>query len=115
MELPYTKRAKHFFVESIVNLKEQSGAQRWNEICEDTTQLFFHLWRKQNFEKTYKHEEIWNLFFEPQQSIHLMSELCQTLETHSILFSCLQALLDPPTFWWQAQFRYKEITPLSNR
>ena len=105
METLYTKRTAHFFVESIDLLKQESGGQRWNEICEDTAQLFAHLCKKQGIETKLAHVDIWQMFFEPAYSHELIELLCENQFIHPVFFTCIHALLDPPTSWWQAQFR----------
>jgi hypothetical protein len=105
MDTLYTKRTVSFFVESIQFLKRNSGGQRWNEICEDTSALFFHLCKKQHISISYTSFQIWELFFEPLQSHEILEELCKSLDLQTVLFICLHALLDPPAFWWQTQFR----------
>ena len=105
MDPLYTKRIIDFFVKSITQLKEESGGQRWNAICEDTAQLFLHLCRARKETIPYTQFQIWQLFFEPQDSQDMLQVLCQTFSLQTILFTCLHALLDPSPVWWQDQFK----------
>jgi hypothetical protein len=104
MDPLYTKRIIDFFVKSISQLKEDSGGQRWNAICEDTAQLFLHLCRARKETVPYTQFQMWQLFFEPQESQNMLEVLCQTYSLQTILFTCLHALLDPSPVWWQTQF-----------
>ncbi len=104
MDSLFTKRCVDFFVTSITKLKEDSGGQRWNAICEDAALLFLHLCKKQNESIPYTQFQIWQLFFEPQGSRDMLEVLCQTYSIQTILFICLHALLDPSPVWWQDQF-----------
>lgn len=105
MDPLYTKRLLNFFVKSIVQLKGESGGQRWNAICEDTAQLFVHVCERKNQRIPYTQFQLWQMFFEPDNSHDMIEILCEEIEVQSIFFLCLQALLDPPSSWWKLQFQ----------
>jgi hypothetical protein len=104
----YQQRAFHFFLQSIHNLKKESGGQRWNAICEDSANLFEQTFPKDLGPLFLTHEEIWELLFEPPDSpsnpLYMKFEiLCSKDKFLDFFFKILHSLLDPPSSWWQAQ------------
>ena len=107
---PYNARSLHFFFKSIHSLKKESGGQRWNEICEDAASLFEHLYVKQVGPLHLDHQQIWELLFEPPQAmndpLYMRFEiLCSNDKFIDFFMIILQALLDPPSSWWQDRSR----------
>lgn len=106
----YQQRCVHFFLQSIQALKKESGGQRWNEICEDAATLFEHLYVKEFGPLHMGHQQIWELLFEPPQStndpLYMRFEiLCSNPKFVDFFMKILQALLDPPSSWWQSYFK----------
>ena len=105
----YNQRALRFFLQSITTLKKESGAQRWNEICEDAATLFETTYPSALGSNPLSHEQIWELLFEPpenyQNPLYMRFELlCSNNGFIDFFFKILQCLLDPPAQWWQSQF-----------
>jgi hypothetical protein len=101
----YNQRTMRFFLQSITTLKKESGSQRWNAICEDAATLFERTYPKELGPLFLSHEEIWELLFEPPQTIqnplYMKFEiLCSKNIFLDFFFRILQSLLDPPTQWW---------------
>ena len=106
----YNQRAVRFFLQSIETLKKESGEQRWNTICDDVATLFEHLYTKEFGPLHMSHKQVWELFFEPPESnndpLYMRFEiLCSNDKFIDFFMKFLQALLDPPTSWWQASFQ----------
>ena len=106
---PYNQRAVRFFFQSISTLKKESGAQRWNEICKDAAILWEETYPQELRPLFLSNEELWELLFEPPEDIrhplYMKFEiLCAKPLFITFFFRILQALLDPPTAWWQSQF-----------
>ncbi len=105
----YNQRALRFFLQSITTLKKESGQQRWNEICEDAATLFEHLYIKEFGTLHLSHNQLWELFFEPPESVNhplymRFEILCSNDKFIDFFMKCIQALLDPPSSWWQSHF-----------
>lgn len=104
----YNTRTFRFFLQSIQSLKKESGGQRWNLICEDAAILFQKTYPKELGPLFLSHSEIWELFFEPPESLanplYMKFEiLCSKDIFIDFFFSILQSLLDPPASWWQTR------------
>jgi hypothetical protein len=104
-KLSYNKRCVDFFLSSIQELKKQSGGQRWNEICEDTVELFFRKFPESLGENPFTREQLWHFLFESpdKTSYELFSNLSKHDEFLDFFFLILQALLDPPAEWWRSK------------
>jgi hypothetical protein len=106
----YQQRLVEFFFQSIRALKEKSGGQRWNAICEDATTLWEQTYPKEFGPLHLSHEERWELLFEPpetfQNPLYMKFEiLCSRPGFPEYFFLILHSLVDPPTSWWQAQVK----------
>ena len=107
LNLTYNKRCVDFFFKSIQDLKSQSGGQRWNAICEDAVDLFFHRFPKEIGENPFTREELWKLFFDltDEELYNVFLNLSKRNEFLDFLFLILQAFLDPPAAWWNYHFK----------
>lgn len=106
----YNTRAFTFFLQSIHSLKKESGGQRWNEICKDAAALFDTQFPPTLGPHPFSETQLWQLFFDPPQDTsnplyQPFQQLCENDTFVTFFFTVLQALLDPPSVWWQAQFR----------
>ena len=106
----YNARALRFFLQSIETLKKESGIQRWNEVCKDTTLLFEYHYTKEFGPLHLSQEEIFDLFFEPPHSpidpLYMRFEiLCSNPKFIDFFMKIIQALLDPPISWWEASLK----------
>ena len=109
MNNAYTKRCLDFFLNSIHDLKKQSGGQRWNAICEDATDLFFHNYPKRLGKVPIQRERFWQLLFDASldkndEIYGIFTSFFEEEELVDLLFLLLQSLLDPPVNWWKNHF-----------
>jgi hypothetical protein len=103
----YQTRLESFVLTSIESLRNQSGVQRWYLICEDVVNLYSTFQKKVSF-PTISPEDFLTLLTNPLSEIP--PDVRKTFQTQlekpefqSYTFIVLQALLDPPTAWWQQQ------------
>lgn len=106
----YQVRAVNFFLQSINDLKKESGGQRWNAICEDAATLWEQTYPSHLGILHLSHEELWELLFEPPMDVrnplYMQFEmLCAKPAFPDFFFRILHSLLDPPAAWWQAQVK----------
>jgi hypothetical protein len=101
----HTQRVARLFLQTIHILKNESGGQRWNAICEDAVDLAFFLWARYFPVAPFSKESLWQLLFHPptyvQESPILLFFVSQE-SSPEFIFSLMQALTDPPASWWQA-------------
>lgn len=100
----YTQRVTRLFLQTIHTLKNESGGQRWNAICEDTIDLAFYLWARYYSVPKVSRESLWQLLFYPPPSVQESSLLLFFASQEispEFLFYLMQALTDPPASWWQ--------------
>lgn len=107
MMASYQTRIESFLLTSIESLRNQSGVQRWYLICEDVVNLYTTFQQRVSF-PTLSPEDFLTLLSNPLSEIppevHQAFLLqLQKPEFQSYMFVVLQALLDPPTAWWQQQ------------
>lgn len=104
----YSKRTVKFFFESLDSLKNQSGGQRWNGICEDAVDLFYKVYPSGLGECPFQRNQLWSSFFEPlrvdDETYARFLTLSQTILFTNFLFTILQAFLDPPSSWWSSHY-----------
>ncbi len=99
----YEQRVTRFFLQSLHTLKKESGAQRWNDICNDTIELVFQIAPNYFPSFLFSKETIWQLFFHPPQTIQesvLLVFFSTQEKSPDFLFTLLRALTDPPRSWW---------------
>lgn len=100
----HLERESSFILQSLCNLKNESGGQRWNSISEDIVKLY-----KVKFSGggPYTDQEIWTLFFEPNQikgeRLQYFKKNLENTEFSDFMFLGLRACLDPPVEWWDKQ------------
>jgi hypothetical protein len=105
--LSYQTRLESFLLSSIEYLRNQSGVQRWCLICEDVVNLYSSFQQQVSL-ATLSPEDFLTLLTKPLSEIppevHQAFLLqLQQPEFQAYMFVDLQALVDPPTTWWQQQ------------
>ena len=91
--------------DKIVSL-QKDGGQRWNLICEDTSNLYF-IYVKNIEDQLFDYQELWSFLFNvnTKDSI-LFKKFKDVFETSEINRTFLSKILyvaldDPPSEWWR--------------
>ena len=98
-------RATSYFCSSLLFLKEQRGAQAWNEIAKDAVELYM----QSSLEvKPLSAQQVWFYLFDPPRKdsewfVSLLSIFTQYPKVQDFFCQNLvYAMTDPPKEWWQS-------------